>query len=100
LLQFFTDEADWAYVMDYENCGIVAALVTHTEGDYFPLQRTRIVIQLRCGTMYSVIRMAGITPTGYWEAARLTPTGDWEGDEPEHYTIHRLFETFKRHAQS
>jgi len=100
LLQFFTDEADWAYVMDYENCGIVAALVTHTEGDDLPLQRKRIVIQLRCGTMYSVIRIAGITPSGFWEAAHLDPTGDWMGEEPEYYTINQLFNVFKEHAQA
>jgi hypothetical protein len=100
LFQFFTDEGDWAYVMGYEECGIVAAQLTHTGEDDVPLQWKRIVIQLRCGTMYSVIRMDGITPPGCWKAARLTQTGDWVGEEPEHYTTYQLFETFKRHAQS
>lgn len=96
LLEFFTDEGDWAYVMDYERYGIVAADVTHTAEAYFP----RIVIQLRCGTMCSVIRIAGITPSGYWEAAHLDPTGDYRGEEPDHYTINQLFNIFKEHAQA
>lgn len=100
LLEFFTDEGDWAYVMDYERYGIVAADVTHTAEDDSPWHRIRIVIQLRCDTMYSVIRIAGITPPGCWEAARLTQTGDWLGEKPEHYTTCQLFETFKRHDQS
>lgn len=98
-LQFFTDEGDWAYVMGYEECGIVAAQLTHTAEDDSPWHRIWIVIQLRFGTMYSVIRMSGITPPGCWEAARLTQTGDWAGEEPEHYATYQLFETFKRHAQ-
>lgn len=96
LLEFFTDEGDWAYVMDYERYGIVAAVVTHTAEDCFP----RIVIQLRCGTVYSVIRIAGITSSGYWEAAHLDPTGDYRGEEPDHYTINQLFNIFKEHAQA
>jgi len=101
LLEFFTDEGDWSYVMDYEKCGIMAADVTHTGGENdTPWERKRIVIQLRCGTMYSVIRIAGSTPAGYWEAAHLDPTGDWMGEEPGHYTINELFNTFKGHAQS
>jgi len=99
LLEFFTDEGDWAYVVDYEKCGIMAADVTHTEWGNSTLRRKRIVIQLRCGTMYSVIRIAGSTPAGYWEAAHLDPTGDWVGGEPEYYTTPELFDIFKRHAQ-
>ena len=100
LLEFFTDEGDWSYVMDYERCGIVAADVTHTEWGDSTLRRKRIVIKLRCGTMYSVIRIAGITPSGLWEAAHLDPTGDWIGEEPDHYTINQLFNVFKEHAQA
>ena len=98
LLEFFTDEGDWSYVMDYERCGIVAADVTHTGGDT-RWERRRIVIQLRCSNMYSVIRIVGSTPPGYWEAAHLDPTGDWVGEEPEYYTTPELFDIFKRHAQ-
>jgi hypothetical protein len=100
LLEFFTDEGDWAYVLDYELYGIVAADVTHTEWGDSTLRRKRIVIQLRCGTMYSVIRIAGITPSGFWEAAHLDSTGDWIGEEPDHYTINQLFNVFKEHAQA
>jgi hypothetical protein len=91
LLEFFTDEGDWSYVMDYERCGIMAADVTHTGGENdTPWERKRIVIQLRCSTMYSVIRIVESTPAGYWV---------WVGDEPKYYTTPELFDIFKRHAQ-
>lgn len=87
--------------MDYERHGIVGAIVTHNECDNVLLRRKRIVVQLQCGTMYSVIRMGGmITPPGVWEAALLDSAGDWMGVEPRFYTINELFDTFKEHAQS
>jgi hypothetical protein len=100
MLGFFTDEGDWAYVVDYERCGIVAANVTHTGGENdTPWERKRIVIQLRCGTKYSVIRMGGVTPPGCWNTARLNSTGCWAGEDIDHYTTHQLFDTFKAHAK-
>lgn len=88
-------------MVDYERCGILAADVTHPELDTYPLGRKRVVVQLQCGTMYSVIRMGGmITPPGVWEAALLDSAGDWMGVEPRYYTINELFDTFKEHAQS
>jgi hypothetical protein len=94
LLRFFTDEADWAYVMDYEGCGIVAA----TADDDYTLQRTRIVIRLQCGTVYGVSRWSGTSP-GFWEVAHLDPTGYWVCEEPFRQTTPDLFDTFRRHAQ-
>jgi hypothetical protein len=87
-------------MVDYEKCGIVAANVTHTGGENdTPWERKRIVIQLRCGTKYSVIRMAGITPPGVWDVSHLDPTGYWVCEEPFCQTTPDLFDTFKAHAK-
>lgn len=94
LLGFFTDEGDWAYVMDYEGCGIVSVRITSTADDDLTLQRKRIVIKLRCCTVYRVTRMVG-TPSGFWEVSHLDPTGYWLCEEPFHHTTPDLFKTFK-----
>lgn len=100
LLSFFSDPGDWAYVMDYERCGIVSAMVTHTEDEGILsnlLKRKRVVIQLCCGTLYSVIRL-WTTPPGLWEACELDTTGNELIGEPVYYTTSKLFDIFSRHA--
>ena len=100
LLSFFTDPGDWAYVMDYDRYGVVGAMVTHTgdEGVLSSLlKRKRVVVQLRCGTLYSVIRL-GTTPDGVWEACELDTTGNELLGDPDYYTTDQLFDLFSRHA--
>jgi hypothetical protein len=95
LLSFFTDPGDWAYVLDYERYGVVGAMVTHTEDEGVLsslLKRKRVVVQLRCGTLYSVIRL------GLWEACELDTTGNELIGSRGYYTTSELFDLFSRHA--
>ena len=88
LLEFFTDEGDWAYVMDYEKCGIVAADVTDSGPSY-----KRIVIRLQHGIIYDVIR---VFHSPVWEVYNISE--DLGGQlKVELHTTRQLFNTFKRH---
>jgi hypothetical protein len=100
LMSFFTDPGDWAYVLGYDRCGVVGAMVTHQEGEGVLsslLKRKRIVLELWDGTLYSVIRL-GTTPAGLWEACELDTTGNELIGDPGYYTTPELFDTFSRHA--
>jgi hypothetical protein len=83
------------YVLNYEIYGIVSSRVSRQTDPLF----SRIVVMLRCGTKYSVIRIVGITPPGVWEANRLRKAGSWAEGPPRFYTTHELFETFRSHVQ-
>ena len=78
LLEFFTDEGDWAYVMDYESCGIVAADIRSDIPNSFLASSKRILITLRCGTVYSVGRNRYQRP-GEWQLTRVHPGEKWGG---------------------
>lgn len=100
LMSFFTDPGDWAYVMDYDRFGVVSAMVTHTEdGSVLSslLKGKRIVVELKNGEMFSVIRLA-TTPVGMWEACQLEITGDGLISDRGYYDTSELFELFSRHA--
>jgi hypothetical protein len=100
LMSFFTDPGDWAYVLGYDRYGVVGAMVTHQKDEGVLsnlLKQKRVVVQLCCGTLYSVIRL-GTTPAGLWEACELDTTGNGLIGDPGYYTTPELFETFSRHA--
>lgn len=99
LLQFFTDEGDWAYVMGYEECGIMAADIRSNTHNSFLVSSKQILITLRCGTVYSVGRNRYQRP-GEWQLSRVHPGEKWGGEFTEDFNLGEIFDTFKRHARS
>ena len=91
LVGFFDDPDDWPYVIGYQEYGIVSAHADPPPRYEYEVVRKRIVIALKSGKLFSIIRTRFML-SGQWECADLDK-GIFSA--VIFSSTHNLFESFK-----